>query len=259
MRVRSFWIQPLANKLDNSACSASGPDLAGLPMAMGDTCRMKGDRTQFFTQALDTIKRAKGQGTETERAQLILEQRQRVQEAQENIRKMVVPAQSVGLVPSTASPGTLGQGTTVVEQVIDGKKIVRVFGTVSSVAVPQNIDPDTFWDNFVKFCAQEDRANSKLDPAQLDHVTTARIAALMQVFGPESVAMRKGLVKYLARTSHAEATRGKRRGEQPRRRRGFDDFSLLARHVEVVEFSRGLSQRIEISLSSIDQHEMDLR
>ena len=31
------------------------PDLAGLPMAMGDACRMKGDRTQFFTQALNTI------------------------------------------------------------------------------------------------------------------------------------------------------------------------------------------------------------
>src|SRR4051812_4911066 len=33
------------------------PDLAGLPMAMGDACRTKGDRTQFFTQALATVKR----------------------------------------------------------------------------------------------------------------------------------------------------------------------------------------------------------
>src|SRR4029077_11467536 len=32
-------------------------DLAGLPLAMGDACRMKGDRTQFFSQALATIKR----------------------------------------------------------------------------------------------------------------------------------------------------------------------------------------------------------
>src|SRR5207302_9691627 len=38
------------------------PDLAGLPMAMGDACRTKGDRTQFFSQALGTIKQAKGQG-----------------------------------------------------------------------------------------------------------------------------------------------------------------------------------------------------
>src|SRR5207245_2290212 len=41
------------------------PDLAGLPMAMGDTCRTKGDRTKFFTQALNTIKQARGQGNKT--------------------------------------------------------------------------------------------------------------------------------------------------------------------------------------------------
>ena len=40
-------------------------DLAGLPMAMGDTCRMKGDRSQYFSQALAAIKRAKGQGNLT--------------------------------------------------------------------------------------------------------------------------------------------------------------------------------------------------
>ena len=38
-------------------------------------------------------------------------------------------------------------------------------------------------------------------------MTWALIAALMQVLAPESVAMRKGLVKYLAGTSRAEATR----------------------------------------------------
>ena len=54
---------------------------------------------------------------------------------------------------------------------------------------------------------EEDKANTNLDPGQTEQVTLARIAALMQVMAPESIAMRKGLVKYLARTSHAEATR----------------------------------------------------
>ena len=71
----------------------------------------------------------------------------------------------------------------------------------------QTKDPEAFWEKFTQLCAQEDKSNTKLDPAQLDHVVCARIAALMQVLGPESVAMRKGLVKYLAATSHAEATR----------------------------------------------------
>ncbi len=41
----------------------------------------------------------------------------------------------------------------------------------------------------------------------MDSVVRARIAALMQVLAPDSVAVRKGLVKYLAGTSHVEATR----------------------------------------------------
>ena len=44
------------------------PDLAGLPMAMGDTCRTKGDGTKFFTQALNTIKQARGQGVQSAKA-----------------------------------------------------------------------------------------------------------------------------------------------------------------------------------------------
>src|SRR5262249_30148705 len=78
---------------------------------------------------------------------------------------------------------------------------------IVSQFVPQIVAPDVFWEKFTQLYAQEDKANSKLDPAQLDQVSTARIAALMQVLGPESVAMRRGLVKYLAATSHAEATR----------------------------------------------------
>src|SRR4029077_7077763 len=55
------------NKTDGfwEALLREGADLAGLPMAMGDACRTKGDRTQFFTQALNLIKQARGQGVES--------------------------------------------------------------------------------------------------------------------------------------------------------------------------------------------------
>jgi hypothetical protein len=49
-------------------------------------------------------------------------------------------------------------------------------------------------------------ANAKFDPPYQEHVTLARIAALMQILAPESSSMRKGLVTYLAAVSHPEAT-----------------------------------------------------
>jgi hypothetical protein len=70
-----------------------------------------------------------------------------------------------------------------------------------------SIAPDAFWDNVRLLYGQEDKSISQLGRSLQEHAIIARIAALMQVLGPESVAMRKGLVKYLAATSHAEATR----------------------------------------------------
>src|SRR5207244_9184687 len=81
-----------------------------------------------------------------------------------------------------------------------------VFFRRGTIGVAKPVDPDVFWEKFAQFCSQEDKANAKLDPCQQEHVTLARIAALMQVLAPDSVAMRKGLVKFLAGTSHVEAT-----------------------------------------------------
>jgi hypothetical protein len=67
--------------------------------------------------------------------------------------------------------------------------------------------PVSFWERYQAACAQEDQAQAKTDRAQCEHVTLARIAALMQVLAPESADVRLGLVKYLAAVSHAEATR----------------------------------------------------
>src|SRR5262249_7371533 len=65
----------------------------------------------------------------------------------------------------------------------------------------------TFWDRYTAAIQQEDKANANADREQCEHVTLARIAALVQVLGPESPALRRGLVRYLAGVSHAEATR----------------------------------------------------
>jgi hypothetical protein len=196
------------------------PDLAGLPVAMGDACRMKGDRTQFFTQALNTIKRAKGQGnvafSSTARERVLIEQhviadklmKQEVvlRKALEDGKGQVVVAAPPQPTPQPTPPGPTSPVPVSGPQVQAFENATVAF--IETKIVPQTkVDPDAFWDQFAKLCAQEDKANTKLDPAQLDHVTMARIAALMQVLGPESVAVRKGLVKYLAGTSHAEATR----------------------------------------------------
>jgi hypothetical protein len=181
------------------------PDLAGLPVAMGDSCRMKGDRTQFFSQALATIKRAKGQGTGTVNFTTGL-----------NITNFVptatappLPASSgPSTAPATGAPaaGPQPPASTPAEptQLV---LLENLRAVTNSVAFPTNIDPDAFWERYAKLCAEEDKANNKLDPSQRELVTLARIAALTQVCGPDSVAMRKGLVNYLAGTSHTEATR----------------------------------------------------
>jgi hypothetical protein len=64
---------------------------------------------------------------------------------------------------------------------------------------------EMFWDGYQQHCQQVDR--SAREAKMAEHVTASRIAALTQVCGPQSVHMRKGLVKYLAASSHVDATR----------------------------------------------------
>jgi hypothetical protein len=64
-----------------------------------------------------------------------------------------------------------------------------------------------FWERYATLCAQEDKGVPAADKALREHVTLARVAALMQVLAPESPDLRLGLVKYLSGVAHAEATR----------------------------------------------------
>jgi hypothetical protein len=65
----------------------------------------------------------------------------------------------------------------------------------------------SFWERYQAACRQEDKNLARADQVLCEHVTLARIAALMQMLAPEAPELRRGLVKYLASISHAEATR----------------------------------------------------
>jgi hypothetical protein len=88
-----------------------------------------------------------------------------------------------------------------------------------------------FWEHYQAACRQEDKALARADQAQCEHVTLARIAALMQMLAPESAEVRRGLVKYLAGINHAEATRALARlaifsGEDEVRRAAVDALKV---------------------------------
>jgi hypothetical protein len=133
-------------------------DLVGMPFAMGDACRSKGERSKQFNLAVNTVRRAmqSGQG-------------------------MQATFPQVGSGPQP--PG------------------------IMNIPVQGPVAPATFWDTYLATVAQEDKAQPRSDNAQHEHVTLARIAALMQMLAPESPAMRLGLVKYLTGVAHVEATR----------------------------------------------------
>jgi hypothetical protein len=125
------------------------PDLAGLPVAMGDACRMKGERSREFNKAVATVRSALQRG-------------------------VAIPPPNIPAGATSVSVTKIGQG---------------------------------FWPRYESACLNEDTADPNQEPRHREHVTRARIAALTQMLAPESTALRKGLVKYLAGISHREATR----------------------------------------------------
>jgi hypothetical protein len=161
-----------AKKTDGflKALRGERPDLAGLPFAMGDACRTKGERSRQFTIAVNMVRGALGQ-----------------------------------------APGALGVGALFTNvAVAGGGPGVPVGNTVVATPAPPaqaGSGANGFWDQFQAACAQQDQEMSRVDRALCEHVTLARIAALLQILAPESPDLRLGLVKYLAGVSHAEATR----------------------------------------------------
>jgi hypothetical protein len=123
-------------------------DLAGLPFAMGDACRIHGEYSKQLTHAVNVVRRSmadKGGGD--------------------------------------GGPGSL----------------IDVPGEPSPAAA--------FWERYRVNCQEEEAGVHRIDRERLELMTKARIAAVMQVLAPEAPSIRLGLVRYLAATSHTEATR----------------------------------------------------
>jgi hypothetical protein len=140
------------------ALLGSRADLSGLPFEMGDSCRLKQERSRHFQQALNTVRQAMASQVDAETHRKPVDALKRVKQTMAS-QAMVVPAGA------------------------------------------------QFWQRYRGACFNEDEANAKFDPPYQEHVTLARIAALMQILAPESASMRKGLIRYLDTVSHPEATR----------------------------------------------------
>lgn len=65
---------------------------------------------------------------------------------------------------------------------------------------------DSFWGNFQANCGREDAGIGRTRE-QKDSAIRGRISALMQILGPDTPAMRRGLVRYLSTVAHPEATK----------------------------------------------------
>ncbi len=172
-------------------------DLNGLPFAMGDACRTKGERSRQFALAVATVRRA----------------------------LQMVPAQMVVSATPVPAPsaGSGGPSTTVSASPPPSAPV--------AAAVAERPSDETFWKQYQTFCSQEDHKQAQVDRQQKEIIARARIAALMQVLAPESPAMHLGLVKYLSAVAHVEATRALARlaifsGEEEVRRAALDALKV---------------------------------
>jgi hypothetical protein len=163
------------------ALTGERADLAGLPFAMGDACRTKGERSRQFARAVNSVRRAlqSQQLTPMSGPKRKMEQKMEQEEAEARI------LQSQQATP-TGPPGG---------------------GSVAITERSRAKAGESFWDQYQAICIQEDKASAHADPEQCEHIAPARIAALMQVLMPESSGVRLGLVKYLSTVPHVDATK----------------------------------------------------
>ena len=160
-----------------SALLESRPDLAGMPFNMGDACRTSGKKLQHFNAAVALVRQALNSNVS---------------------RVSVVPAQAPNAPQTGFAPQPVPQA-----------------GVIPQVAFIQNADVNTvlslaetlpFWKQFAALCEQNDK-NERVDAETAEHMTVARVSALMQMLAAESPEMRIGLVKYLTGVPHVEATK----------------------------------------------------
>jgi hypothetical protein len=197
-------------------------DLSGLPFAMGEACRTKGEQSKQFARAVATVRRAlQSQGgvqpvvqsftsavnlfTTTGSTQ-VQPPRSEPSDAPQVVQPTATaPAGAPQPNPSASSAPP--QPAPAVPTSAPQNAVTAIVAPPVAAAPPDQNHAEGFWEQYATLCAQEDKSGSRADRALCDHVTKARVAALMQVLAPESVDMRLGLVKYLSAVPHVEATR----------------------------------------------------
>jgi hypothetical protein len=173
------------------------PDLIGLPFAMGDACRTKGERSKQFAIAVATVRQAL-HGTQTG-----------------VVPPPAVPEATGGPIqpaPSTSPPATTAPVPVGSTAAVPNNNNFAVGSTVTVFAFPTSQasanppPPEAFWDQYQTLCGQQDKSQTQEGREQRELITLARIAALTQILLPMTQ-MHPGLAKYLSTVSHVEATR----------------------------------------------------
>src|SRR5262249_18157950 len=183
-------------------------DLSALPFKMGDACRTKADRAREFAIAVDMVR---------DSWQSVSGNPGKGKRGGAGPRR---PAAGTTAAVPVTSPVDEKSDTTVSnlddrkpdDRKPDDRKEPQKDPGVEppglrdpklpvepSFDVPLNTRQvaDTFWEDFHAQCSEEDRARVGASRADQEHVMLARIAALMQILGPEPAAVRVGLAKYL--------------------------------------------------------------
>jgi len=179
-------------------------DLDGLPFAIGDACRTKGERSRQFALAVATVRAALPQRALTQDLNILITPpaiASAFTTAPQPPPPPIVPAPNSQ--PQQARP--TGPASNPAPQ--PAPPVVADVTVSPQVTLADRRPFDNFWEQYLAACAQEDKKLSQIDRAHQETVTAARIAALMQVLAPESPSIRLGLVKYLSTIAHVEATR----------------------------------------------------
>lgn len=172
------------------------PDLVGLPFAMGDACRTKGERSKQFALAVAMVRQAL-------QPEVRIQGRIRGETPPAPVRPIVGLAQPEPSIEP--GPKSEPQPLPPAGENLLGSTVVFFNGRTIRADIPP-IAPDTFWEQYQTLCSQQDKQQAQARPQQRETITLARIAALTQILLPMAE-MHTRFAKYLSAVSHPEATR----------------------------------------------------
>jgi hypothetical protein len=87
------------------------------------------------------------------------------------------------------------------------RSIVSESTEVTEAMPTPRINAGKFWGKMAQMQAEVDLQTRTLCDQDRDDLEAARVGVVMQILGPESSAVRTGLVKFLSKTPHVDATR----------------------------------------------------